>query len=133
MRAFLLGLFVLHSLAQPPKGDDLLEEANSNYRQLHSAEAVRLYRQYLQLYPKRADVHVFLGAALLNMNQLDDALAEADNALALNPKLAKAYVLKSRAYTEQQRWDSALQCFHIAVSLEPGDSDAWYFGGPRCL
>lgn len=34
------------------------------------------FGEYLKLHPERADVRVFLGAALLNLNRLDDALAD---------------------------------------------------------
>ena len=60
--------------------DRLLSEANAAYRSLRAADAVRLFREYLALYPDRADVRVFLGAALLNLDQFQAALDEANRA-----------------------------------------------------
>lgn len=107
----------------------LLEEANSNYRALRSAEAVRLYREYLAHYADRADVRTYLGAALLNMQQLREALVEAKLAITLDERYAKAYTLAGRIYTEQQQWDLAKNCFDRAVALDPGDRETWYFFG----
>jgi len=107
----------------------LLEEADLNYRALRSAEAVRLYREYLTHYADRADVRTYLGGALLNMRQLPEALVEANRAIALDNRYAKAYTLAGRVYTEQQRWDLARKCFEQAVALEPGERETWYFFG----
>ncbi len=130
--AYFLGLLLLSRLVGQTvsTGDAaLLDDANSAYRQLRSADAVRLYRQYLQLHPERADVRVFLGAALLNLNHLDEALVEAELAIKLDRRLAKAYVLEGRVHTEQQQWEEAMSCLQTAVALQPADTDAWYFAG----
>jgi tetratricopeptide (TPR) repeat protein len=107
----------------------LLEEANSHYRALRSAEAVRLYREYLAYYPDRADVRTYLGAALLNMQEPREALEEANRAIKLDDRYAKAYTLAGRIYTEQQQWELSKQCFEQAVLLDPGDRETWYFFG----
>src|SRR5438876_4202425 len=101
----------------------LLEEANSNYRALRSAEAVRLYREYLAHYPDRADVRTYLGGALLNMNQPRGALEEVKRAIILDDRYAKAYTLAGRVYTDRQRWDPAKELFDRAVALDPGDRE----------
>src|SRR6266446_3731569 len=107
----------------------LLEEANSNYRALRSAEAVGLYRQYLAHYADRADVRTYLGGALLNMHQPREALEEVKRAITLDGRYAKAYTLAGRIYTEQQQWDLAKECFDRALVLDPADRETWYFFG----
>src|SRR5437588_12686834 len=74
----------------------LLEEANANYRALRSAEAVRLYREYLAHYPDRADVRTYLGGALLTINQPRDALQEVNRAIILDGRYAIATTLAGR-------------------------------------
>jgi len=107
----------------------LLEEANSHYRELRSAEAVRLYREYLAHYPDRADVRTYLGAALLNMDQLPAALEEAKRAIALDARYAKAYTLAGRIYAAQEQWELSKESFEQAVRLDPNDRESWYFFG----
>ena len=114
--------------AQSPQ-DRLLAEANAAYRSLHAAEAVRLYREYLSLYPDRADVRVYLGGALLNLDQLQAALDEANRAIALAPRYAKGYILAGRVYSAREQWDAAQRLFETAQHLDPRDLDAWYFSG----
>ena len=127
---FLLGMIgIVESAPAQSSQSRLLDEANINYRALRSAEAVRLYREYLAHYADRADVRTYLGGALLNMGQLHEALVEAKRAIALDDRYAKAYTLAGRVYTEQQQWDLAKECFDQAVVLDPGDRETWYFFG----
>jgi len=109
--------------------DRLLSEANAAYRSLRPADAVRLFREYLALYPDRADVRVFLGAALLNLDQLQAALDEANRAIALDARYAKSYMLAGRVCSALERWEAAQRFFETAQRLDPRDLDAWYFSG----
>ena len=108
---------------------DLLREANEAYRSMHSDEAVRLYTEYLKQDPSNASVRIFLGAALLNLNRLDEARREANQALAADAKSPKAYVLLGRIDSAGGAWDVAQQSFARAISLDPSDRDALYFSG----
>ena len=106
-----------------------MEFASSSNRALRSAEAVRLYREYLAHYADRADVRTYLGGALLNMRQPREALEEVKRAITLDDRYAKAYTLAGRVYTEQRQWDVAKAYFDRAVVLDPGDRETWYFFG----
>jgi tetratricopeptide (TPR) repeat protein len=133
IRAFgaALGLLVCLSglvAAQDPR-ERLLAEANAAYRSLRAGEAVSLYRQYLALYPDRADVRVYLGGALLNLDQLQAALDEANRATALDARYAKGYILAGRVCTAREQWDLAQRFFEKAQRLDQRDLDAWYFSG----
>lgn len=110
----------------------LLRSANEKYRTFHAADAAQLYRVYLTLYTDRADVRVYLGACLLSLNQLDQALQEGQRAIRIEPHYAKAYTLLGRIYAAEQSWDLAEQNFRQALQLDPQDRDAWYFSGKIC-
>jgi len=103
--------------------DRLLAEANAAYRSLQPNEAVALYRQYLALNPDRADVHTFLGGALLNLSQLQPAFEEANRAIALDGRYAKGYILAGRVCAAQRQWQRAQGFFEIAQHLDSSDSD----------
>jgi tetratricopeptide (TPR) repeat protein len=110
-------------------GDRLLAQANAAYASFRAGEAVGLYRQYLAHYPDRADVRVFLGGALLNLDQLDNAFEEANRALALDGRYAKAHILAGRVCAARRQWDRAQTFFATAQRLDKRDPDAWYFSG----
>jgi tetratricopeptide (TPR) repeat protein len=109
--------------------DRLLAEANAAYRSLRASEAAGLYREYLSKYPDRADVRVYLGGALLNLNQLPEAFAEARRAIALDGRYGKGYVLAGRICAARQQWDCAQEFFTKAQGLDPRDPEAHYFAG----
>jgi tetratricopeptide (TPR) repeat protein len=116
-------------LAAQDSGERLLAEANAAYRSLNASQAASLYRQYLERYPDRADVRVFLGGALLNLDQLQDALEEARRAIALNGRYAKGYILAGRVWAAREQWNAAQESFAKAQTLDPRDLDARYFSG----
>jgi tetratricopeptide (TPR) repeat protein len=125
------GLLVLLSglSAAQDSSERLLAEANSAYRSLHASEAVGLYRRYLAQYPDRADVRVYLGGALMNLNQMQDAFDEARRAIALDGLYAKGYILAGRVCAAREQWDLAQEFFTKAQNLDPHDLDARYFSG----
>jgi tetratricopeptide (TPR) repeat protein len=116
-------------VATQDPGDRLLAQANAAYGSLRAAEAVGFYRQYLALYPDRADVRVFLGGALLNLGQSQAALDEAQRAIALDNRYAKGYILAGRVCAAREQWDRAQGFFETAQRLDKQDPDAWYFAG----
>ena len=127
----LVGLLVCLSglLGAQDAREQLLAAANSAYRLLHSAEAAGLYRRYLAKYPDRADVRVYLGGALLNLNQIQDAFDEAQHAIALDGRYAKGYILAGRVCAAREQWEPSQDFFAKAQKLDPRDLDARYFSG----
>jgi tetratricopeptide (TPR) repeat protein len=117
------------SMAAQDAAERLLSEANSAYRTLHASEAVDLYRKYLATYGDRADVRVYLGGALLNLNRTQDAIDEAQRAISLDARYGKGYILAGRVHAAREQWDAAQQSFARAQTLDPHDLDAWYFSG----
>ncbi len=107
----------------------LLQQANAAYEGRHPQEAARLYREYLSRYPDRADVRVFLGAALLNLDKPEEALEEVRRAIGLDKTYSRAYTLAGRIYDGLQHWDQAQQAFAEALRLNPRDRETWYFSG----
>jgi tetratricopeptide (TPR) repeat protein len=131
MRLRIAGLLMV-AVAVSHAQDDaarLLKEANSHYVALRTSEAVQAYRDYIRRFGDRADVRVYLGAALLSGGRLEEALAEAKIAAAISPKYSKSYTLAGRIHSQRENWTAASDLFDKAVSLDPHDSDAWYFYG----
>ena len=107
----------------------LLERANASYLARNSVDAVRLYQEYLANNPDRADVRVFLGAALFNLGKSEEAMAQAGLAIAIDKRYGRAYVLLGRVHASRNDWRLAQQAFSEAARLDPRDREAWYFSG----
>lgn len=116
---------------EPPATEQarLLDQANAHYAARRPLEAVQLYRKYLANYPDRADVRVFLGAALFNLGAPKEALEETRRALVLDKTYGRAYTLAGRIQAGQQEWKRAQQAFSEALRLDARDREAWYFSG----
>ncbi len=128
--AIVVSLLYVAALARAQDTPDrLLAAANAAYRSLRAAEAADLYRQYLAIYPDRADVRVYLGGALLNLDQLPAAFDEAKRAIGIDPRYAKGYILAGRVCAAREQWDQAQSYFGSAQRLDGRDADAWYFSG----
>ena len=131
MRAgrFLILIATAAAHAMPAEPVNLLQQANAEYQAHRPAEAIRLYELYLTQYEDRADVRVFLGGALLNLNRMPEALDQAQRALALDTNCWKAYTLAGRIYGSQREWDKAHKAYEAALRLNPLDRETWYFFG----
>jgi tetratricopeptide (TPR) repeat protein len=130
--SFLLPFLIATVALALEPGDDqgrLLEEANAAYAGRRPLDAVRLYRQYLARNPDRADVRVFLGAALLNAGKSDEALEESRRAISLDKTYPRAYTLAGRIYAGRHEWAAAQQAFADALRLNPRDRETWFFSG----
>ena len=125
-------LLVSMAFGSGPGADEqasLLDRANASYAARHPLAAVQLYREYLARYPDRADVRVFLGAALLNLDRPKEALEETRHALTLDRSYSRAYTLAGRIYASQHDWEMAQRAFADALQLNPRDRETWYFSG----
>jgi tetratricopeptide (TPR) repeat protein len=131
MRAgrFLVLIATAAAHAIPAERVDLLQQANAEYQAHRPTEAIRLYDLYLIQYEDRADVRVFLGGALLNLNRRPEALDQAQRALALDTNCWKAYTLAGRIYSSQHQWEPAHKAYQAALRLNPLDRETWYFFG----
>jgi len=112
---------------------ELLDKANQAYRSGRPMEAIQTYRKYLEADPTRADVRVFLGAALLNLNQIDEAAEQARQAIASDSHLVSAHTLAGRVLAARRLWQGAQAEFALAKQLDPDNRDLAYFAGRAFL
>jgi TolB-like protein/Tfp pilus assembly protein PilF len=102
------------------------KEANTQARQL--------YEQAIALDPQYADAYVALGHTYLaewgyrwsvDPQTLEQALALAHQALALDDSLPKAHSLLSRLYALQQQYEQALAEVERSVVLDPNNAESY--------
>ena len=69
--------------------------------------------------------HVEYASGFLDLRMYDDAVKEADRALALSPNLAQAIAIKSAALWEANRLSEAEPVVAKLAELNPRDSGIW--------
>jgi tetratricopeptide (TPR) repeat protein len=72
-------------------------------RQGRAAESIPRLEEALAAHPTNADLHLWLGRALFDTNQLPEALPHLEQAVALNPKSAPSHLLLAKALTRLGR------------------------------
>ncbi|MEO8010526.1 MAG: methyltransferase domain-containing protein [Dokdonella sp.] len=88
------------------------------------AEAEPLYRQAMQLMPERVSVLVNLSAVLLRLQQVDEARALCDRALALEPGNADALSIRAQCSRVHSSPEQTLVMLDRLIAADPGDADA---------
>ncbi len=81
---------------------------------------VDFYRSLLQRDPHLASVEADLAGALLSDGDFDAAVAESSAALAIDPALVHARVVRATALKALCRYDEAAEDFERAAELAPG-------------
>jgi tetratricopeptide (TPR) repeat protein len=102
-----LALYAHHEAVVPPTDDPL--------------------RDQLRKLDKRAAAHLERGVQLEQVGRLDDAIAETEEALRLDPQLVKAHINLLILYGRVGNRDKAEQHYQAAVKLNPAQfPDAYY-------
>jgi len=83
-------------------------------------KAVEMERRAVTIDPDLADAHAWLGGALLNLGQVDEAIASIDEAIRLEPENGQAYQALGRAYwAGKGNFAAAIPAFRKAIELNP--------------
>jgi len=81
--------------------------------------AIQQYQRYLQLVPTSAYAHQWIAICHIRLGQQDEALREADAALAIDPRFSDARVLRAGILASRRQYDQAIAELQQAVSLDP--------------
>ncbi|MBR8840278.1 MAG: tetratricopeptide repeat protein [Stigonema ocellatum SAG 48.90 = DSM 106950] len=92
------------------------------------AEAEAPMGEAIKLSP-RAVFYIHRGIIYSVQKKWDLALADSNQAIALNPKFALAYFLRGILYQQQKKWDLALADSNQAIALSPKSALAYSIRG----
>jgi tetratricopeptide (TPR) repeat protein len=108
--------------------DDALRTAAELFRQAYSAQmrgeldtAVTLYRRSIGTWPT-AEAHTFLGWTYSFLGRLDDAIAECEKAIAVDPSFGNPYNDIGAYLIEMGRLDDAIPWLEKATKAERYES-----------
>ena len=103
----------------PGHAEALFQLAYCYGLQGRTADAIDLYRQTLEAYPKLLPARINLGLLLLESNQPEAAAAEFTRALEINPDYARAHHNLGAALEQAGKKDEAVEHYRRAAALDP--------------
>ncbi len=92
----------------------------------HLNDAIELYSTLVERLPGFAEGFYKRGNAYNRLGRFVAALADYDQAVALDPSYANAFCNRGTVLERLERWDEALSSYDRALSLNPQDSLAHY-------
>ncbi|MBL8795504.1 MAG: hypothetical protein JNM56_16485, partial [Planctomycetia bacterium] len=112
----------------PRRFDQLYSALGETFSRDDAGEAIHYFGELLKKDGKDYRAHAQRGRAYLQRNgngDADAALADFNQALALNSQCGPAYRGRGELYVERKDFKQAAEDFARAVELEPGDVNAW--------
>lgn len=116
-------------LRVPPKARTLYEKAVRPFRKHRYVEAQRELDQALHLYPAFPEALTLLGYIQMDLNQWASAEQSLQAAIQSDPTYGFAYLVLSRLYNAQGRFDDAIELVQRAGALLP---DRWIVPYEMC-
>ena len=117
----------------PSSSDANIALANLYMRQRRFSEAEPLLRALLKSHPNDAAVHFQLGRMLAIAGKNDDAIAEMEAGLALDPPDSKAQRDLADLYVDSRKYDQAQRLYESLTASYPNDADLHYGFGRALL
>jgi len=117
-------------LGVPRKARDLYEKAKKPFLKHDDVEAQEKLNQALHLDPVFPEALTLLGYIQLELNQLEPAEQNLRAAVRSDPTYARAYLVLSRLYNLQGRFDDAIEQAQRANALMPG---GWMIPYEMCI
>ena len=112
------------ALVQAPANPQFLALLGEAERQLKNPRrSVELTRQALQADDSFAEARYYLGLALFDLGQRDEAIKELERVVQSGPNMADAYFSLGTAYLEAGRVDEALETLSRGIRIDPSRPD----------
>jgi Tfp pilus assembly protein PilF len=112
------------ALVQTPGNPEFLALLGEAERQSKNPRrAVEVTRQALQADPSFAPARYYLGLALLDAGQRDDAIKELEQVVRAGAPVADAYLSLGSAYNEAGRTTEAIETLSQGVRVDPAKSE----------
>jgi tetratricopeptide (TPR) repeat protein len=112
------------ALAQAPGNPQFLALLGEAERQLKNPRrSLELNRQALQIDESFAEARYYLGLALYDLGQRDEAINELERVVQSGPKVVDAYLSLGTAYLEAGRFDKALDVLLQGTRIDPARPD----------
>ncbi len=99
--------------------EDIVRAADKLSHEGRWRDAEESYRNALEIAPRFADVRCKHGQILLQLDEIEQAIAEFREAITINPRYADAYAMLGIAYRRAAREQDAMDAFRAALEVDP--------------
>ena len=99
---------------------ELIEQAMKHQMAREFDDAIKLYKESIAIYPT-ADAHTYLGWAYSFLGRLNEAIAQCEIAIQLDPEFGNPYNDIGVYLMQQQRFDDAIPWLERAKSAKRYD------------
>jgi tetratricopeptide (TPR) repeat protein len=96
------------------------------------AEAVRLMREALAVYPRHVEFPNLMASALLSSNQPQEAVRVLEAHARAVPNSPPTFFLLGQAYSQLNQFDRAQSCYETAIKLHPEYTNAYHGLATAC-
>ncbi|MBS1994022.1 MAG: DUF1266 domain-containing protein [Cyanobacteria bacterium SZAS LIN-3] len=103
--------------AKPPPDYSTMEHAMALIVEGKMEEAARVFAPRLAAEPDASDVHCYKAAVFAHENKHDEAIAEFDRAIAINPRFEIAYNDRGLQYEQKGDFERAINDYSTAMLL----------------
>ncbi|MBA0718923.1 hypothetical protein Golax_006640 [Gossypium laxum] len=97
-------------------------KAKEAYFDDHFELALDLYSQAIEINPKKAELYADRAQANIKLNNLPEAVADANKAIELDPSMSKAYLRKATACMKLEEYQTAKAALETGAALAPEES-----------
>ncbi|WZN66970.1 hypothetical protein HKI87_17g85420 [Chloropicon roscoffensis] len=103
--------------------EDLKQEGNALYKQGLYLKAAATYTSAIKLDKNNGVLYSNRSAALLQLNKVTKAMADAEECIRLKPDWEKGYFRKGNAFETLAKTEEALEAYKIAAEKNPDSRD----------
>lgn len=112
-----------------PKVAPLVRKAESENQLKQYDSAIRTYSEALQMKPDTmtaAAIHSWRAIAYRHKNNLDKAIADANESIRLNPRYYGGYFQRAAISRRSGNLDQAISSYDAAIRLNPNNAQSYY-------
>ena len=121
-------------MSDNPKANDYYINGMFEFLKDNFAESIQLLSQAIEQDTHHKLAYMSRGSAFLRLDRPDEAIADFDRAIHLNPDFARSYHLRGLAKEKQGTHTEAIADFDKAIDLDAWVSNStWEIGYPRRL
>ena len=127
MLEFIISLYYYEILKR--KILDMLENANQLAEDGKYIQALKYYKNILQIEHDNIGIVIDFGVTLQNLELYHEALEVYDRALCLQPKNTSALINKGSVLHALEKYTDAIDCYNIVLCTEPNNPIAFVYKG----